>query len=597
MDARDCFGESDETLELPDGDAACSSHVDAVLSQLQVTLDDAAVGGRLHPGPEGSGHSDVALQLQLAEGGLHGPLLPESVKPHDVIGDVVVVALVMDVLHHEHQVESRHNRRGELTIFVQGLSRVVVRVSRQAGGQDGGPRIQCRLDASFGERDRLLLHRFVNGALILLVHQFELVDAADAVVCQHEGSRLDDLFLVHLHVSRHRGGETRGRRGFARREDSARQELGGPLQQGTLRRGGVSEEADVDVSAKFDAFLRPLGSGTDQHEEDALLHLEATVNVRCHATRHDLEAVALALGDLEELVAIRLGKMRFVIATNVFSRIVLGPVGVALHARAEEGHLVREVSVPHASQALHATTGIVRVCSGQCPANLLLQVGRIHHRWDIRHNNEGSSDEDLVARFADLASLATNDDVDGSGHRTSRHLQLTLLESEPLPVSEAGALLVELEQGPVRSVAATRIGAELGQRVLELLIDARDDAVALVAREGTDEEFGFDVGSSDHGARDGHHATEALGPEGADPAEGARHAVEGDDVLGLVGSSGLLHLLLQLIALQLVQQLRDSCVQVVPNDHVLVLNDGHQDIRVEADLILNDLAEMRHLHV
>ena len=47
------------------------------------------------------------------------------------------------------------------------------------------------MDASLGNGDGLLLHGLVDGHLVLHVHLVEFVDAADAVVGQHQGARLD----------------------------------------------------------------------------------------------------------------------------------------------------------------------------------------------------------------------------------------------------------------------------------------------------------------------------------------------------------------------------------------------------------------------
>lgn len=52
------------------------------------------------------------------------------------------------------------------------------------------------LDASLGDGDGLLLHGLMDGHLVLLVHLVKLVDAADAVVRQHERACLDAEFAT-----------------------------------------------------------------------------------------------------------------------------------------------------------------------------------------------------------------------------------------------------------------------------------------------------------------------------------------------------------------------------------------------------------------
>ena len=49
----------------------------------------------------------------------------------------------------------------------------------------------AHLDAGLGDGDGLLLHGLVDGHLVLHVHLVKLVDAADAVVRQHQRARLD----------------------------------------------------------------------------------------------------------------------------------------------------------------------------------------------------------------------------------------------------------------------------------------------------------------------------------------------------------------------------------------------------------------------
>ena len=46
------------------------------------------------------------------------------------------------------------------------------------------------LDAGLGDGNGLLLHGLVDGDLVLHIHLVKLVDAADAVVCQHQGAGL-----------------------------------------------------------------------------------------------------------------------------------------------------------------------------------------------------------------------------------------------------------------------------------------------------------------------------------------------------------------------------------------------------------------------
>ncbi len=50
------------------------------------------------------------------------------------------------------------------------------------------------LDTSFGNGDGLLLHGLMDSHLILLIHLVKLINAADAIVCQHQGPSLNAEF-------------------------------------------------------------------------------------------------------------------------------------------------------------------------------------------------------------------------------------------------------------------------------------------------------------------------------------------------------------------------------------------------------------------
>ena len=52
------------------------------------------------------------------------------------------------------------------------------------------------LDAGLCDGDGLLLHGLVDGDLVLDVHLVELVNAADAIVSQHQGTGLDRKLVV-----------------------------------------------------------------------------------------------------------------------------------------------------------------------------------------------------------------------------------------------------------------------------------------------------------------------------------------------------------------------------------------------------------------
>lgn len=58
------------------------------------------------------------------------------------------------------------------------------------------PCVQSGVDAGLGDGDGLLFHGFVDGGLVFGVHLVEFVDAADAVVGEHESAGLDAEFAA-----------------------------------------------------------------------------------------------------------------------------------------------------------------------------------------------------------------------------------------------------------------------------------------------------------------------------------------------------------------------------------------------------------------
>ncbi len=170
----------------------------------------------------------------------------------------------------EEEVETGHDGRRHVDVLLERTRAIVAAADGVGRGQDGRARVQRRLDAGLGDRDRLLFHGLVDrhlgptnahktrstlvairncyrfatllhterliyyynnnkkvGGVYLIawVHFVELVDAADAVVGEHQGAGLDDE-LVRLLVADHGRRQTGRRRRLARRVDGARRELG-----------------------------------------------------------------------------------------------------------------------------------------------------------------------------------------------------------------------------------------------------------------------------------------------------------------------------------------------------------------------------------
>ena len=76
----------------------------------------------------------------------------------------------------------------QLDVLDDSLVFVPLRLARVGGGQQGGAGVQLADDARLGDAERLLLHHLVQHAPGRLGHLVELIDAANAVVGQHEGA-------------------------------------------------------------------------------------------------------------------------------------------------------------------------------------------------------------------------------------------------------------------------------------------------------------------------------------------------------------------------------------------------------------------------
>lgn len=100
-----------------------------------------------------------------------------------------------------------------------------------------------------GDGECLLLHDLVQHGARAVAHLVELVDAADAVVAEHQGAGLQDQ-LPGLWVLHHVGGETNGAGALPRRVLATGNKVVDILQQLGLTGAGVSTEQDVHLCAE-----------------------------------------------------------------------------------------------------------------------------------------------------------------------------------------------------------------------------------------------------------------------------------------------------------------------------------------------------------
>jgi hypothetical protein len=74
-------------------------------------------------------------------------------------------------------------------------------------GDDAAPRVQTGVDTSLGNRDRLLLHDFVDSHSVNVGHLVELIDADHATIGEDHGAGLEPSF-ARVAVGRNSGRET-----------------------------------------------------------------------------------------------------------------------------------------------------------------------------------------------------------------------------------------------------------------------------------------------------------------------------------------------------------------------------------------------------
>lgn len=124
---------------------------------------------------------------------------------------------------------------------------------------------------NLGDGEGLLLHDLVQHGARAVTHLVELVDAADAVVAQHQRSGLQDQ-LPGLRVLHHVGGETHGAGALPRRVLAAGHQVVDVLQQLGLTGAGVAAEQDVHLCAEVAAasLTEVLTRATEELQQNSL---------------------------------------------------------------------------------------------------------------------------------------------------------------------------------------------------------------------------------------------------------------------------------------------------------------------------------------
>lgn len=147
----------------------------------------------LELGLQGATHLDVGLELCHSEVRGQSSIL-NSVHVDNMARNVEVLIILLLVNNDKEEVETRHNWRANINIVAQGPRTIISTSERISCCQDRGASIERGVDASFCDRDGLLLHGFVNSNLVLDIHLVELIDTTDSVIGKHQGTSLDTEF-------------------------------------------------------------------------------------------------------------------------------------------------------------------------------------------------------------------------------------------------------------------------------------------------------------------------------------------------------------------------------------------------------------------
>lgn len=369
-------------------------------------------------------------------------------------------------------VEAGEEGGGEVDVLHGGDFGVVAAVERVGCGEDGGAGVERGGDAGFGDGDGLLLHDFVDGGSVGVVHLVELVDAADAVVGEDEGAALEDHF-VGDGVAHDSGCEPDAGGPTAGGVDSAWGDLADVFEELGFGDTGVTHETDVDVAADLHAVAHFLCGAADEEEEETLFDVVVAVDLRGDGFGEGVVEIALGAELLDAADGAR----------------VDGDVVVLLFVLLDVHGLEVGVGEQAGLDGLEAGVG-----GGQEDAGNVDDLAGVDGAGlgAVGVDGEGAgdvADGDLVGHFLD-ADLLEGEELGRAG----RHEELA-----------AGVVGLALVGG---TVDEGRKG--LGLDLLE------DFGAAAVARVGVDQDGGLDVGDAGGDAADGDEVAEVGAADVAD---------------------------------------------------------------------------------
>jgi hypothetical protein len=202
----------------------------------------------------------------------------------DVASQLFVRVSRRGIKNKEKYVETRQKSSGKVDVLDGRDARVVAAVQGVGGSEDGCAGIESGGDTSLADGDGLLLHDFVNGGSIAVIHLVKLIDTAHAVVGEHKSTTFED-HLVSDRVTHNSGGQTDTTATATGCVDTSGRYLGDVLQELRFGHTRVTHQADVDVTTDPHTVLDLFGDTTNQLQQKRLLNVDVTEDLRGNRAR------------------------------------------------------------------------------------------------------------------------------------------------------------------------------------------------------------------------------------------------------------------------------------------------------------------------
>mmetsp|Transcript_3534 Transcript_3534/g.5879 ORF Transcript_3534/g.5879 Transcript_3534/m.5879 type:complete len:391 (+) Transcript_3534:371-1543(+) len=279
-------------------------------------------------------------------------LLETAVHLGHVLRQLLVLVTIHGVQQQEDHVEAGQQRSGQVNVLHRRLVGIVAAVDWVCCSQNGGPAVQGGRDPALGDGHRLLLHDLVDGCPVAFLHLVKLIDAANAVVSQDQGATLQGHLSGGV-VPVHRGRQAHAGGALARGVDGPRSDGADLLQQLTLGHTRVAHHQGMNVAADLQAILHLLGEGTNEHQQQGLLHVLVSEDLRSDRLGGVLIEAAVRHGFVELVLHGVLIRWALAVALLVLLNVMCLDVhGLSGRCVLPHRHVVGQLmGVVHASQS------------------------------------------------------------------------------------------------------------------------------------------------------------------------------------------------------------------------------------------------------